>query len=220
MNDTSGAAPAVEVHVAPVGLFQTNAWFLRRVDRDEVIVFDPGSDAEQLIDTIDSNGWKPVAILNTHGHIDHVGAVEPLRRRFRIPFYLHPADGYLLDSLAASAHRWGIPVPEQPQIDRPLAGDEVLELAGLVIEALATPGHTPGGVSFVVAGHVFAGDCLFQGSIGRTDFPGGDSATLLATLRDRFMQLPDATRVCPGHGPATTIERERGSNPFLRGFAG
>lgn len=203
----------------PVGLFQTNAWFLRRNDRDEVVVFDPGGDGEQLIEMIDSRGWKPVGILNTHGHIDHVGAVEPLRRRYGIPFHLHPADQYLLESLAASAHRWGIPVPEKPEIDRPLAGDERIEMAGLTIEALATPGHTPGGVSFVVHGHVFAGDCLFMGSIGRTDFPGGDSATLLATLRDRLMPLPDATLVCPGHGPTTTIERERSFNPFLRGFA-
>jgi hydroxyacylglutathione hydrolase len=204
-----------DVHVETVGPFQENTWFLRARDANEVVVIDPGDEPEQLIEVITARGWKPVAILNTHGHIDHVGAAAPLQAHFQIPFHLHSADQFLLDTLVQTARTWGVDIPEKPTIDVPLDACEPLELAGLSIRPLFTPGHTPGGVSLAVDGRVFAGDCLFMGSIGRTDFPGSDTQTLMRSIRTQLLSLPDETIVHPGHGPDTTIGREREHNPFL-----
>jgi hydroxyacylglutathione hydrolase len=204
-----------EVHVETVGMFQENTFFLRARDRDEVVLIDPGDEPERLIETLESRGWRAVAIVNTHGHIDHVGAVAPLQEQLGIPFYLHSADQFLLDQLQHSARNWGVEAPETPTVDHRLDELETLELAGLAIGVLHTPGHTPGGVSLVVDGRVFAGDCLFLGSIGRTDFPGGNTAQLLASIKNRLLALPDETVVHSGHGPDTTIGHERRHNPFL-----
>jgi len=204
-----------DVHVEVVGPFQENTFFLRASEGREAVVIDPGDDPEVLIEAIESRELKPVAIVNTHGHIDHVTAVASLREHFRIPFYLHSADHFLLDHLERSAHTWGIPVPKTPEVDHRLDDFETLDLAGLRIEARPTPGHTPGGVSLVVDGRVFSGDCLFWGSIGRTDFPGGDTQTLLDSIKNQLLRLPDETIVHCGHGPDTTIGHERSHNPFL-----
>ncbi len=199
-----------------VGPFQENTWLLRAAGKPETVVIDPGDEAERLCAAIDAAGLRPVAIVNTHAHLDHVGAVAPLKAHYGIPFYLHPDDFGVLERGPASAMAYGLPPFEVATVDHELADGQRLALAGLSIDVVFTPGHCPGHVSLHVDGRCFGGDCLFAGSIGRTDLPGGDTATLMATLRDHFLTLPDETIVHSGHGPDTTIGDERATNPYLR----
>jgi glyoxylase-like metal-dependent hydrolase (beta-lactamase superfamily II) len=203
------------VDTLTVGPFLENTHLLRLADRGRTIVVDPGDEVERIIAHLEREHLEPVAIVNTHAHLDHIGAVEPLKRRFKIPFYLHPADLPILREAPAHAQFFGVPVPMVPEVDFDLADGMVLDLADLSLRVLHTPGHTPGGVSLLVFGRVFAGDTLFAGSVGRTDLPGGDWGTLLASLTRKLLDLPDQTIVHSGHGPDTSIGRERHSNPFL-----
>lgn len=210
-------SPSTAVDTFAVGPFQENTFLLRAEGSSDLIVIDPGEDAERLTQFIDDHKYKPVAIVNTHAHLDHIGAVEPLKKHFGIPFYLHHADREILAAAPEHARLFGVREPEVPEIDFELAADQVLELAGLKLRVLHTPGHTPGGVSLHVGGRVFAGDTLFYGSIGRTDLPGGDFQTLIKSIEEQLLALPDETVVHSGHGPDTTIGREREYNPFLTG---
>ena len=205
-----------EVDSLTVGPFQENTFFVRGPGSTEVVIIDPGEEATRLQALIESHSWKPVAILNTHAHLDHVGAVVPLQEHYRIPFYLHPNEQPVLEAAPKAASLYGVRVPEIPKIDRHLSEGETLKLAGLEFQVLFTPGHTPGHVSFVLDDRVIAGDVLFNGSIGRTDLPGGHTETLLLSIRDRLLPLPDDFIVHCGHGPDTTIGRERATNPFLQ----
>ena len=199
-----------------VGVFQENTFFLRAPGRPETVIVDPGAEAEKLIGTVRSHRWEPVAIVNTHAHLDHVGAVQELKEAFEIPFLLHPEDLDILRSAPETAEWFGVPAPAVPEVDRPLGDRERLDLGGMAIQVLHTPGHTPGGASLVAGDRVFVGDTLFHGSIGRTDLPGGDYDLLIRSIRERLLALPDETIVHSGHGPDTTIGRERRANPFLR----
>lgn len=200
-----------------VGPFQENCYFVRREGRADTVVIDPGDEASRLIAHLEREKLNPVAILNTHAHLDHIGAVAEMKERFGLPFYLHPDDLPILAQAPGAARLYGVRVPTLPEVDHPLRHGQTLPLAGLAIEVRFTPGHTPGHVSFVVEDRVFSGDALFQGSIGRTDLPGGDTETLLASIERELLSLDDATQVYSGHGPATTIGRERRHNPFLSG---
>lgn len=206
---------SIEVFGIPVGVFQENTFFLRRADRAETVIIDPGGEGGKLSALVRSHRWKPVAIVNTHGHIDHVGAVQPLKEEYRIPFYLHPDDEPILAASPEHARFYGVPEPAVPEIDRELVDGETLEMAGMKLRIIHTPGHTPGGVSIVTGDRVFAGDTLFLGSIGRTDLPGGDRERLIRSIRERLFALPGETIVHCGHGPDTTIGHEMKSNPFL-----
>jgi glyoxylase-like metal-dependent hydrolase (beta-lactamase superfamily II) len=207
------------VDTLTVGPFQENCYFLRRPESRETLIIDPGEEAPRLLAHLEHHELLPVAILNTHAHLDHIGAVAALKARYGIPFRLHADDLETLHQAPEAARLYGVRVPEVPAVDGGFAHLEQLELAGLTLEVRHIPGHTPGHVCFVVAEAVFAGDALFLGSIGRTDLPGGDTATLLASISDQLLTLADATRVYSGHGPATTIGRERQHNPFLRGWS-
>jgi len=213
--DSEGPGSRTVVDGVTVGPFQENTFFLRLQDDDRVIAIDPGDEAPRLQDIIDQRGWKPVAIVNTHGHLDHIGAVAPLQERYGIPFYLHASDIPILEQSREDAAYFGVPEPAMPRVDHRLQHDQPLELAGLSLRVLHTPGHTPGGVSLCVDGRVFSGDALFLSSIGRTDLPGGHAETLLRSIHERLLTLPDATIVHCGHGADTTIGRERSQNPFL-----
>lgn len=199
------------------GPFQENAYLVSVGEGHEAVIIDPGDDADRIAARIDELRLKPVLILNTHGHLDHVGAVPDLRERFGIPFAIHPEDGFLLRNLDQQASMFGLSGYRDPEVDRDLVAGETVTAAGIEFEVLFTPGHSPGHVTFRARDAVFSGDCLFQGSIGRTDLPGGDAATLKRTLHGTFLALPDETRVFSGHGPMTTIGDERRMNPFLNG---
>jgi glyoxylase-like metal-dependent hydrolase (beta-lactamase superfamily II) len=205
----------------PAGDFQTNCYLVATGPGTEALVVDPGQDALPGIDELCSrHRLRPVAALLTHGHLDHMWSVAPLAGARDIPCYVHPADRHLLtDPLAALspdlAGVFGTLRLHEPDEVRELADGEVIELAGLSLVVDHTPGHTPGHVTFRTEGTLLAGDLVFAGSIGRVDLPGGSMEQMLASLAGRFLTLPDETVVLPGHGPRTTVGRERVTNPFL-----
>lgn len=216
----------------PAGSFQTNCYLVATGPGSEALVIDPGQDALPGIEALcQRHRLRPVAALLTHGHLDHVWTVAPLAGAHGIPAFIHPADRHLLsDPLAGfgpEARDWfaslGLNLKEPDDV-RELADGQVIALAGVELLVDHTPGHTQGHVTFRLAagpqgpGTLVAGDLVFAGSIGRTDLPGGDTRAMLDSIASRFLTLPDDTEVLPGHGPETTVGRERASNPFLAGL--
>jgi len=197
----------------PVGPFQSNAYLV--FDAGRALVVDPGEEPDRIAREIRSRGLVVDAILLTHGHLDHLGAVAALERAWDVDSYLHPADRPLVDSLAPACARFGLPPYEAPARLKDLRAGQVFRAGGLELRVAATPGHSPGGVVLVGPGFALTGDLLFAGSVGRTDLPGGDTRQLLESIRREVLSLPGDTVLHPGHGPATTVDRERGSNPFL-----
>lgn len=199
-----------------VGLAQSNCYMVWNDER-EALIMDPGGDADRLLDVIRENDLRVVAYPLTHGHVDHVDALAEVHRRHPAPMGMHPADASWAFTDRNALPPW-YGAPEDPgPMDRSYEEGQTWTDAGFTYEVWFTPGHSPGGVCFYFRdqGAIFAGDCLFQGSIGRTDLPGGHTPTLMDSLK-RLLTLPDQTRVFPGHGPETTIGRERLTNPFLQ----
>jgi len=195
--------------------------FLLRPDRGErAVLVDPGDEAEGLLAALDALGVGLDAILLTHTHFDHIGAVAPIARATGAPVWVPALEREVLADVASYVPP-GFGEFESWEAEHTLSGGERLELAGLEIDVLFTPGHSPGHVSYSVAAEhaLFSGDVLFQGSVGRTDLPGGDHATLLRSIAGLLAALPDDTRVHPGHMGLTTLARERATNPFLRELA-
>ncbi|MFQ5843829.1 MAG: MBL fold metallo-hydrolase [Planctomycetota bacterium] len=204
------------------GPFQENCYLAARESGAECVVIDPGDEAERIAARIEDLGLQPVLILNTHGHLDHIGAVPDLRERYAIPFAVHPADRFLLQNVNDHAAMFGLSGYRDPVVDRELRGGETVEAAGLRFRVTGAPGHSPGHVVLAVEGEpvVFVGDVVFAGSIGRMDLPGGDEATMKRTLREVILTLEDGLTLYPGHGPATTVGAEREHNPYLNGMLG
>ena len=208
-------APAIVVHRV-VGPLAGNCYVVGDPASRRAVVIDPGGDVGDLLHAISGQGLEVVAIVATHAHFDHVLAAADLRAALEVPFLLHRDDMPLLSWLQESGRLWlGIELPPPPEVDdQPEDGDVVV--AGAVeLGVLHTPGHSPGSVSLVGEGIVFSGDTLFAGSVGRTDLPGGSQEALLRAIRSKLFALPEGTSVRPGHGPATTLEQERRSNPFV-----
>jgi glyoxylase-like metal-dependent hydrolase (beta-lactamase superfamily II) len=203
----------------PNGRFVQNCYLVADEGRRECAVIDPGEDAALIARTLADLRMQPVAIWLTHAHIDHVLGVPELKRLTAAPVYLHPADRPLYDRAADQAVAFGMRAGPLPPPDRPFAHGDVVRVGDLAFAVRHTPGHSPGSVSLVGSDLVFVGDVLFQGSIGRSDLPGGDSDTLLQSIHRELLCLPDATIVYSGHGPQTTVGRERATNPFLIGAA-
>ncbi len=204
----------MKVYGLRVGPLQENTYLLVGEDGRGAIV-DPGDEPERILAEVKRVGLKPEAILLTHAHFDHVGAVAPLVEALNLPVYLHPADLPLYQSAAQSAARWGLSIPQPPQPTLPLTEGQTLDL-GLGLEVLFLPGHAPGHVGFYRPGHLVSGDVLFRGGIGRYDLPGSDPQALFASLK-KITHLPPQTVVYPGHGPLTTVAQEIASNPYLVG---
>ena len=201
----------------PNGRFVQNCYLVADEGKGECAVIDPGEDTALIGRTLADVHLRPVAIWLTHAHIDHVLGVRELKRVTGAPVYLHPADRPLYDRVADQAVAFGMPAGPLPPPDRDFAHGDVVRVGDLKFGVRHTPGHSPGSVSLVGSDAVFVGDVLFQGSIGRSDLPGGDLDTLLQTIRRELLSLPDDTIVYSGHGAQTTVGRERGANPFLTG---
>ena len=210
----------------PAGSFAANCYLVATEPGAECLIIDPGEDAEPgIAEIVAQHRLKPVAVLLTHGHIDHVWSVAPVCGATGIPAYIHPADRALLTdparglSLRPGLELFGGLTFSEPDDVRELTDGAVLSLAGLEITVDHAPGHTPGSVAFRSGTAVmFSGDLLFAGSIGRTDLPGGDPAAMMDSLARVCLTLPDETAVLPGHGPQTTIGAERAGNQFLAGL--
>src|SRR3954470_4119525 len=207
----------MDVRTFTVGPIQENCHIARLAGAREAIVVDPGDEAPRLVDALAALEVEVAAILLTHTHFDHVGAVAPMARATGAEVWCPELEVPVLADIMRYVPWPGFGPFESYTADHTVAGGETLELAGMEIEVLFTPGHSPGHVTYRVADEqvVFSGDVLFAGSIGRTDLPGGDTATLMRTLADLLDLLPDETTVYPGHMGTTTIGRERATNPFL-----
>ncbi|MEX2103778.1 MAG: MBL fold metallo-hydrolase [Bacilli bacterium] len=207
----------MEILTFSLGMFETNCYYIRDEESGESVIIDPGMNADAALSKYLKYD-KVAAILLTHAHLDHIFGLEAIRKKTGAPVYLHEAEReWLQDPALNGSARW--PQLGVVKLNTPaeylLKGGEKLSFLQTTFQVLATPGHSPGGVSYVVEEHCFAGDTLFQRSIGRTDLPGGDHKQLLKSIKGKLLMLPDDTPVYPGHGPRTTIGQEKRSNPFI-----
>ena len=202
----------------PVGPLQCNCVVIGDEASKDAIVIDPGDEAERIFEVLRRHNLKVRAIVATHAHIDHVGALASLKQLTGAPAMIHEADAPLYEHLAEQAMWIGIPAPSITTLDRFLVGDDRLDVGKHALDVLHTPGHSPGSVSFVLADAspvMLSGDTLFAGSIGRTDLWGGSFPQIIESIRAKLLTFPDEVVVVPGHGPRTTIGAERMHNPFL-----
>ncbi len=202
----------------PNGMFAENCYLVVDEEAGACAIVDPGEEAGLILHKVKETGAKPVAIWLTHAHLDHVLGVPRIAAETGAPVWLHPADRPLYDAVPEQAAWFGLAPPENlPAPDRDLAHGARLMVGAVSFEVRHAPGHSPGSVCLVGPGVALSGDVLFAGSIGRTDLPGGDFETLIASIERELLPLPDDTILYSGHGPETTIGRERQTNPFLTG---
>jgi len=200
-----------------VSLFATNCYLVFDGETGEGIIIDPGDEAYRIMSEVDRCGFRPQAILLTHGHGDHIGAVEDLKRKYRVPLIAgRGADKMIKSSNKNFAAMFGMPV-SCPMPDRTLIDGDTIEVGPELLTVIETPGHSPDGICLLRGEILFCGDTLFYGSVGRTDLPGGNHEQLIDTITQKLLVLPDETTCYPGHGPVTTIGQERANNPFLIG---
>ena len=199
-----------------VGPLACNCYVVGDETTKEAIVIDPGGDAEELAAELAALELKVTAIVATHAHFDHIVAAEHLRQQTGAPFFLHADDHVILDWFEESGLLFlGTRLPPPPDVDTSPDEGDVLRAGSTELEVLHTPGHSPGSISLVAPEVVFAGDTLFNGSVGRTDLPGGDTDTLVRAIKNKLFPLGDDVTVYPGHGPPSTLGEERRFNPFV-----
>lgn len=209
-----------EVERLTVGPFQENTWYVIQTESRNGILIDPGDESEKIVRLIEETKTTPVAIINTHAHLDHIGAAKQLQDTFDLPFYLHAKDEFLVKQYPQHAAMFGVPMNGIPQVthfvNEEIDSRNILSIGAFQLQVISTPGHTPGGVSYLVEDELFVGDTLFDGSIGRTDLPGGNYNTLMESIVKRLMTLDSDILVHCGHGPDTTIGKEQEANPFIQ----
>jgi glyoxylase-like metal-dependent hydrolase (beta-lactamase superfamily II) len=209
----------IDVRMFTVGGVQENCFFVRAKESNTALIIDPGEEPERLIDAIEKLGIDEVAaILVTHTHFDHIGAVAPVAKATGAKVWCPELELGVLADIMAFVPWPGFGPYESYDADHTVKGGETLELGGLTLDVLFTPGHSPGHVTYAIRDEnaLFSGDVLFQGSVGRVDLPGGDWPTLLQSIESLIDAYPEEATVYPGHGPLTTLGRERATNPFLR----
>ncbi len=205
----------MQVEQIPVGAFEMNCYIIASKQGENCLIIDPGDEPERIISFVEKNNLVPERILLTHCHIDHARRASEVQKHFKIPLFAGEADVPLLESLNEQAALFGMERTELPEIDGFLDDGETFNAGGFVCTVFHTPGHSPGSFCVHIGGSVFVGDVLFFDSIGRTDLYGGSYPVLMQSIKEKLLVLPDETVVYPGHGPATTIGREKQSNPFL-----
>jgi glyoxylase-like metal-dependent hydrolase (beta-lactamase superfamily II) len=199
-----------------VGPLQSNCFIIGDEETGEAAVIDPGGDGALILGKIREKPWKTVAVLITHAHFDHTAANDEVVKGTGAPLMVPRLDAPMLDKATHQARMYGLEVEASPPPDRLLDDGDTVNVGKEVITVLSTPGHSLGGATYETSIGIFSGDTLFAGSIGRTDLPGGDYETLIHSIKERILSLPDDTAVYPGHGPATTVGRERQLNPFFQ----
>lgn len=198
-----------------VGPLETNCYLVYCPESLECAVVDPGAEAAKIFRLIADCGLHPVVLLNTHGHIDHIGANKDIKERFNIPLYIHPSDESMLKSALQSELSFFLEAKDSPSPDRYLEDGDEIKIGRSSLKVIHTPGHSPGSVSFLGDGFLLSGDTLFFGGVGRTDLPGGSWPELENSIRNKILAMPDETAVLPGHGPLTSVGQEKRFNPFI-----
>lgn len=205
----------LQVHSLITGPFQENSYILSDMLSKDCILIDPGDEAEKICYFIDSNKFNPIAIINTHAHLDHIGAVQEIKNKYNIPFYLHYLEKPILESYPMSCRLFGITVKPIPTVDNWIQEGGELNIGTFKFSIIETPGHTPGGCCLLIEKLLFVGDTLFHGSVGRTDLPGGDWGMLEESLLYLMENVKSDVTVYSGHGIETNLRIEKEKNPFL-----
>ncbi|MFH2061118.1 MAG: MBL fold metallo-hydrolase [Pseudomonadota bacterium] len=199
-----------------VGPIMANCYILGCKSTKQAVVIDPGDDADRILMELAKSELRVKYLINTHGHFDHVGANKQMKEATNAQIAIHPADEPMLEELSRSAMMFGLSAENSPPADIVLNHGDEISFGEITLKVIHTPGHSQGGICLYTKGFLFAGDTLFAGSIGRTDLPGGDYDTLIASIKEKLMMLDDDTLVYTGHGPETTIGKEKRINPFIR----
>jgi len=201
-----------------VGMLMANCIILGCEETREAAVIDPGDETERILLSLADSKLKLKYIINTHGHFDHVGGNKEMKEATGADILIHFLDAPMLSQLSSDATLFGFSAENSPPPDRTLEDNDTISFGEIRLKDIHTPGHSPGGISLYIDNKVFVGDTLFSGSIGRSDLPGGDFNTLISSIKNRLFDLGDDVKVFPGHGPNTTIGREKHSNPFVGQF--
>lgn len=199
-----------------VGPIMANCFILGCESTKEAAVIDPGDDADRILMALAKSELKVKYLINTHGHFDHVGANKRMKETTGALIAIHPDDAPMLDELSKTAMMFGLSAENSPPADISLNHGDTVCFGNITLNVIHTPGHSKGGICLYTKGHLFAGDTLFASSIGRTDLPGGDYDTLISSIKNQLLPLDDDTLVYTGHGPETTIGKEKLNNPFIR----
>ena len=198
-----------------VGPIMANCFIVGCEDTKQAVVIDPGDDADRILMALAKAELKAKYLINTHGHFDHVGANKKMKDATAAQIAVHSDDESMLLDLSNHAAMFGLGAENSPPADIHLKDGDTITFGNITFEVIHTPGHSPGGICLYTPGHLFVGDTLFMGSIGRTDLPGGNYEELISSIKDKLFSLPDETTVLPGHGPGTTIGNEKNMNPFF-----
>ena len=205
----------MKYEVIVVGALETNCYLVSCHETQECAVVDPAAEADKIFALIAKKELKPVVILNTHGHIDHIGANRDMKERFGIPLRIHSLDGHMLGNEQQSELSFFLQAKSSPPADSFFKDGEKIKIGSSSLQVLHTPGHSPGSVSFIGDSFVLSGDTLFCGGVGRTDLPGGNWEEMENSLKNKILTLPEEMVVLPGHGPSTFVGQEKNTNPFI-----